>query len=61
LAAAAITHLEELRPDFDELLILRFRATNLEPFPFEWVNADATRQDYGAFLVRMSRHFDQRF
>ena len=52
-AAAAIRHMEELRPDFDELLILRFMATNLEPYPFEWVNAGATRQDYGAFLVRI--------
>lgn len=60
-AEAAVAHIEQLRPDFDELLIFRFRATNLDPFPFEWVNGQATRQDYGAFLVRMSRHYDQRF
>jgi len=60
-APAAVNHIEQLRPDFDELLILTFRATNIEPFPFDWIDAEATRQDYGAFLVRMSRHYDQRF
>jgi len=60
-AAAAITHIEQLRPDYDELLILRFRATNLDPYPFDWVDAETTRKDYAALLVRLSRHYDQRF
>ncbi len=60
-AAAATRHIEEIRAEFDELLVLPFTATNLDPFPFEWVNANLTRQDYGSFLVRLSRHYDQRF
>jgi hypothetical protein len=60
-AAAAAEHIEELRPEFDELLILPFKATNFDPFPFEWVDANLTRQDYGSFLVRLSRHYHQRF
>jgi hypothetical protein len=26
------------QPEFDEFIILRFRATNEEPYPFEWAN-----------------------
>jgi hypothetical protein len=59
-AAAATRHLEELRPGFDEILILPFLATNIPPFPFQWLDANATRQDYGAFLVRISRRYDER-
>lgn len=60
-ATAATRHIEELRNSFDELLILPFRATNVEPYPFEWVDANLTRQDYGSFLVRLSRQYEQRF
>lgn len=60
-AAAATRHIEELRPDFDELLILKFRATNLEPFPFEWVNANLCRMDYASFLVRIAGLYEHRF
>jgi len=59
--AAATRHIEELRPEFDELLILPFQATNIEPFPFAWVDEQATRKDYGSFLVRLSRCYQQRF
>lgn len=60
-AGSATRHIEELRASFDELLILPYRATNVTPFPFEWVEANRTRQDYGSFLVRLSRHYEQRF
>lgn len=60
-AAAAIRHIEELRPEFDEVLVLPYNATNLDPYPFSWVNEQATRQDYGAFLVRLARDYEQRF
>lgn len=46
---------------FDEFLILRFRATNEAPFPFEWVDYSATRLDYAAALARVSREYQQRF
>ena len=48
-------------PQFDEFLVLRFRATNFEPYPFEWVDATGTEHDYAAALVRISRLYDQRF
>jgi hypothetical protein len=60
-SAAAIQHIEQLRSEIDELLILNFRATNLEPFPFEWVSATATWKDYASFLVRTASLFDHRF
>lgn len=47
--------------DFDEILILRFRATNLAPYPFEWVDQSKTEADYGAALVRILRKCEQRF
>src|SRR5579872_3735033 len=33
-------------PSFDEFLILRFSATNEDPFPFAWVNYTETDRDY---------------
>jgi hypothetical protein len=48
-------------PLFDEFVVLPYRATNEDPFPFEWVNYDATRQDYGAALARISREYQSRF
>lgn len=60
-AAAATQHIEGLRGDFDELLILPFRVSNLDPFPFEWVDSNRTRQDYASFLVRLSGWYEQRF
>ena len=44
-------------PSFDEFLILRFNATNISPFPFNWVNPHKTKLDYGAILVRVSNRF----
>jgi hypothetical protein len=46
---------------FDEFQILRFRATNVSPFPFEWLDYDQTAKEYGALLVRVSREYDHRF
>lgn len=46
---------------FDEFQILRFRATNTDPFPFEWVDYDQTAKEYSALLVRVSRDYDRRF
>jgi len=51
----------EAKPHFDEFLILRYRATNVDPFPFEWVDTRATELDYGAILTRISREYDRRF
>ena len=46
---------------FDEFQILRFRATNIAPFPFEWEDLERTSKEYGALLIRVSREYDRRF
>lgn len=46
---------------FDEFLFLRYKATNDDPYPFEWLNYIGTFQDYGAALTRISRAYDTRF
>ena len=51
----------EVAPHFDETIILRYRATNDAPFPFEWVDEGLTRHEYGASLVRISAEFESRF
>jgi hypothetical protein len=48
-------------PSFDEFQLLRFRATNVKPYPFEWVDLEKTRLEYGALLTRVSREYDRRF
>ena len=48
-------------PSFDEFQVIRFRATNVKPFPFEWADYDQTAKEYSALLVRLSREYDQRF
>jgi hypothetical protein len=53
--------LADARPHFTEFLVLRFRATNVEPFPFEWVSYKDTAEQYGAILVRISREYENRF
>lgn len=50
-----------LTPKFDELLLLRFEATNTPPYPFKWDNLKTTESHYGAALVRISREYDSRF
>lgn len=46
---------------FDEFQFLRFRATNMPPYPFQWVDYAQTAKEYGALLVRISREYDKRF
>ena len=61
-AAEAIRRLEaQAQPEFDEFLILRFAATNVEPFPFQWINEQETLLQYSALLTRVSKLYDQRF
>lgn len=47
--------------DFDEFLVFRFKATNEEPYPFEWFNSQETRLDYAAALARIGAKYEQRF
>ncbi len=51
----------EAAPDFDEFLVLRFKATNEPPYAFEWANYPDTRLDYAAALSRISARYQQRF
>lgn len=51
----------EVGPHYDETVILRFRASNVAPYPFAWVNHANTQLDYGAALIRISREYDARF
>jgi hypothetical protein len=47
--------------EFDEFLVLRFKATNERSFPFEWANQRETRLDYASALTRISATYQQRF
>ena len=53
--------LEIARPTFDEFVLLKFEATNQDPFPFAWLNPSGTASDYGAALVRIGHLYEQRF
>ena len=52
---------DKARPAFDEFQILRFRATNAKPFPFEWFDLNSTEMEYSSVLTRVSREYDRRF
>jgi hypothetical protein len=52
---------EKAQSTFDEFQILRFRATNTTPFPFEWVDLGTTEMEYSSVLTRVSREYDRRF
>jgi hypothetical protein len=60
-AGKVAAKLGEIRDKLDELLVLRFEATNMEPYPFSWVDPQETTRDYSSVLVRLSSQFDQRF
>jgi hypothetical protein len=53
--------LANAKPAFDAFIILRFRATNVAPFRFEWVDGRATELDYAADLTRVLREYEIRF
>lgn len=52
--------LEHAAPAFNEFLVLRFKATNQKPYPFEWLDFDETRLNYAAVLTRISSTFQHR-
>ena len=53
--------MEKARPAFDEFQVLRFRAANTKPFPFDWVDLNKTELEYSSVLTRVSREYDRRF
>jgi hypothetical protein len=50
-----------VRSAYDELLILKFRATNQRPFPFDWLDEDEALMTYNSALARLSSEYDARF
>lgn len=48
-------------PAFFEFLILEFIATNVPPYPFQWVNLRKTFDDYNALLTRLANEYEARF
>lgn len=53
--------LDKTAPKFDHFMILRYRATNDEPYPFDWIDYMTTFKDYGAMLARVARDYNTRF
>lgn len=53
--------LDRVKQNFDELVLLRFRATNKRPFTFSWVNQADTENLYGAALLRISIKYESQF
>ncbi|MGI8602897.1 MAG: hypothetical protein ACR2OZ_07835 [Verrucomicrobiales bacterium] len=60
-AEAEARILARAAPAFDHFQFFRFRAENVPPFPFEWVNYQQTASEYSALLVRLSIEYDRRF
>ncbi len=61
-AEDAISRLRQrAAPSFDEFMILRFEASNIQPHPFLWVDESQTLLEYSALLTRLSREYDRRF
>lgn len=61
-AAAVIQFIVgRVEKQYDELMVLRFAATNIDPFPFKWVDVNATRRDYSAAILRLAGLYQQRF
>ena len=59
-ATAEARLLSRVGSKFDELLCLRFAASNVAPFAFSWLDPTVTMKQYGAALVRLSVLFDKR-
>lgn len=50
--------LEAISTFYDEDLIVRFRATNAAPFPFEWVDHGELKTRYATLLARACRRYE---
>lgn len=60
-AAEIVRRLETIKSEFDELVILKFKATNRPPYPFDWVSPADARLEYRSSLVRISDEYEARF
>lgn len=59
--AEIVRRFETIKSEFDELLILKYRATNRPPYSFSWVSPTDVRQEYRSILVRVSDEYEARF
>jgi hypothetical protein len=60
-AEQARLRLKDVSPNYDEFLVLRYKASNEPPYPFSWVDENDTRQAYVAALQRISNEYQKRF
>lgn len=51
----------DVRPHYDEMIVLRYKATNESPFPFSWVDQQETIRAYATMLTKVSREYEHRF
>lgn len=51
----------DAEPSFDEFLILEYKATNDDPYNFEWVSLKRAEAEYGSALVRVLDLYEARF
>lgn len=58
---AEVRLVDRVAKHFDEIVVLRFIATNMPPLDFSWVDETRTIKEYGAALVRISDEYEQRF
>lgn len=52
---------DQLLGRYDELVLLRFKATNQPPYPFAWVDPHRIELEYGAALTRVGERYQERF
>jgi hypothetical protein len=52
---------EQKKRHYEEIIFLRYSATNDEPYAFSWQNQHETEQQYGAALLRICREYEKRF
>lgn len=60
-AEHASNRLAGVAENYDEFLILRYRAHNVPPYSFDWVSQRETELNYGAALIRISNEYEKRF
>jgi len=51
----------EIRPSYDETVVLNYSATNERPFEFSWIDEKETSRQYGAVIVRIAEEYARRF
>jgi hypothetical protein len=60
-APEIVRRLDAVKAEYDEVLILKYKATNRPPYPFSWVSLTDARLEYRSILVRVSDEYQARF